>query len=89
MERERLHPLPAIVFNINGLSMPVLGGIRRAPIEPLVLILHVCSKEKNRTKIPLCVMLAQIMCMPLAAAAMYVIAPDQRGTARTSGWEIP
>jgi pimeloyl-ACP methyl ester carboxylesterase len=66
------------VFNINGLSMHVLEAGFDEPDRPLVLLLHGFPD--------LCYCWRKIM-VPLAAAGYHVIAPDQRGYGRTSGWD--
>jgi pimeloyl-ACP methyl ester carboxylesterase len=67
-----------MVFNINGLSMHVLEAGFDEPDRPLVLLLHGFPD--------LCYCWRKIM-VPLAAAGYHVIAPDQRGYGRTSGWD--
>lgn len=66
------------VFNINGLSMHVLEAGFDEPDRPLVLLLHGFPD--------LCYCWRKVM-VPLAAAGYHVIAPDQRGYGRTSGWD--
>ncbi len=67
-----------MVFNINGLSMHVLDAGFDEPDRPLVLLLHGFPD--------LCYCWRKIM-VHLAAAGYHVIAPDQRGYGRTSGWD--
>jgi pimeloyl-ACP methyl ester carboxylesterase len=66
------------VANINGLSMHVLEAGFEEPDRPLVLLLHGFPD--------LCCGWRKIM-VPLAAAGYHVIAPDQRGCGRTTGWD--
>jgi pimeloyl-ACP methyl ester carboxylesterase len=67
-----------MVSNINGLSMHVLEAGFEEPDRPLVLLLHGFPD--------LCYAWRKIM-VPLAAAGYHVIAPDQRGYGRTTGWD--
>jgi pimeloyl-ACP methyl ester carboxylesterase len=67
-----------MVANINGLSMHVLEAGFEEPDRPLVLLLHGFPD--------LCYAWRKIM-VPLAAAGYHVIAPDQRGYGRTTGWD--
>jgi len=75
-------PLPAtirsrIVDNINGLSMHVLEAGFETPGRPCVLLLHGFPELAYSWR----------KVMPaLAAAGYHVIAPDQRGYGRTTGW---
>lgn len=66
------------VDNVNGLRMHVLeaghGGSRR----PCVLLLHGFPELAYTWR--------KVM-LPLAAAGFHVIAPDQRGYGRTTGWD--
>ena len=64
--------------NINGLSMHVLEAGFDESGRPLVLLLHGFPD--------LCYCWRKIMA-PLAAAGYHVIAPDQRGYGRTTGWD--
>jgi pimeloyl-ACP methyl ester carboxylesterase len=67
-----------MVSNINGLSMHVLEAGFDEADRPLVVLLHGFPD--------LCYCWRKIM-VPLAAAGYHVIAPDQRGYGRTSGWD--
>src|SRR5689334_21799176 len=76
-------PLPAsirsrFVENINGLSMHVLEAGFETPGRPALLLLHGFPELAFSWR----------KVMPtLAAAGYHVIAPDQRGYGRTSGWD--
>ena len=69
------------VPGINGLSMHVLeAGFERPPgdaARPCVLLLHGFPELAYSWR--------KVM-LPLAAAGYHVIAPDQRGYGRTTGW---
>jgi pimeloyl-ACP methyl ester carboxylesterase len=66
------------VDGINGLRMHVLEAGFETPGRPCVLLLHGFPELAYswRRVIP-----------PLAAAGFHVIAPDQRGYGRTTGWD--
>ena len=65
------------VPDINGLSMHVLEAGSAAPGRPGVLLLHGFPELAYSWR----------KIMPaLAAAGHHVIAPDQRGYGRTTGW---
>ena len=77
-------PLPSgvrsrFVEDINGLSMHVLeAGYETAGRRPCVLLLHGFPELAFSWR----------KVMPaLAAAGYHVIAPDQRGYGRTTGWD--
>jgi pimeloyl-ACP methyl ester carboxylesterase len=76
-------PLPAtirsrLVENINGLRMHVLEAGFETPGRPCLLLLHGFPELAFSWR----------KVMPqLAAAGYYVIAPDQRGYGRTTGWD--
>src|SRR5436853_1177712 len=75
-------PLPAgirarFVENINGLTMHVLEAGHEAPGRPCILLLHGFPELAYSWR--------KVM-LPLAAAGFHVIAPDQRGYGRTTGW---
>ena len=83
-----MSPLPAIplpsairsrfVENINGLRMHVLEAGFETPGRPCVLLLHGFPELAYSWR----------KVMPaLAAAGYHVIAPDQRGYGRTTGWD--
>jgi pimeloyl-ACP methyl ester carboxylesterase len=74
-------PLPAgvrerYVDNVNGLRMHVLEA--GTPGNPALLLLHGFPELAYSWR--------KVMA-PLAAAGYYVIAPDQRGYGRTTGWD--
>src|SRR5215468_10081794 len=66
------------VANVNGLTVHALeAGFERAG-RPAVLLLHGFPELAYSWR--------KVM-LPLAAAGYYVIAPDQRGYGRTTGWD--
>lgn len=65
------------VESINGLSMHVLEAGFETPARPCVLLLHGFPELAYSWR--------KIM-LPLASAGFHVIAPDQRGYGRTTGW---
>ena len=65
-----------IVENINGLAMHVLAAGEAG--RPCVLLLHGFPELAYSWR--------KVM-LPLAAAGYHVIAPDQRGYGRTTGWD--
>jgi pimeloyl-ACP methyl ester carboxylesterase len=76
-------PLPAgvrsrMVTGINGLTMHVLEAGFETPARPAVLLLHGFPELAYSWR--------KVM-LPLAAAGFHVIAPDQRGYGRTTGWD--
>lgn len=76
-------PLPSgirsrYLQNINGLRMHVLEAGFETPGRPCVLLLH------GFPELAFCWRKVMI---PLAEAGYHVIAPDQRGYGRTSGWD--
>jgi pimeloyl-ACP methyl ester carboxylesterase len=75
-------PLPEgirsrFVDNSNGLSVHVLEAGFETPGRPCVLLLHGFPELAFSWR--------KIM-LPLAAAGYHVVAPDQRGYGRTTGW---
>jgi pimeloyl-ACP methyl ester carboxylesterase len=64
--------------NINGLDMHVLEAGFEAEGRPLVLLLHGFPELAYSWR--------KVM-LPLAAAGFHVVAPDQRGYGRTTGWD--
>jgi pimeloyl-ACP methyl ester carboxylesterase len=75
-------PLPhaicsRFVENINGLTMHVLEAGHEVPGRPCVLLLHGFPELAYSWR--------KVM-LPLAAAGFHVVAPDQRGYGRTTGW---
>jgi pimeloyl-ACP methyl ester carboxylesterase len=76
-------PLPAgirsrFVENINGLTMHVLEAGYEDAGRPCILLLHGFPELAYSWR--------KVM-LPLAAAGFHVIAPDQRGYGRTTGWD--
>jgi len=76
-------PLPAgirsrFVENINGLTMHVLEAGHEDAGRPCILLLHGFPELAYSWR--------KVM-LPLAAAGFHVIAPDQRGYGRTTGWD--
>ncbi len=67
-----------MVPNINGLSMHVLEAGFETRDRPLIVLLHGFPELAFSWR--------HIM-PPLAAAGFHVIAPDQRGYGRTTGWD--
>jgi len=66
-----------LVSGINGLRMHILEAGSAAPGRPAVLLLHGFPELAYSWR----------AIMPaLAAAGYHVIAPDQRGYGRTTGW---
>src|SRR6516164_8491004 len=80
LERAALSPGidSRFVRNINGLDMHVLEAGFEAPGRPLVLLLHGFPELAYSWR--------KVM-LPLAAAGFHVVAPDQRGYGRTTGWD--
>jgi pimeloyl-ACP methyl ester carboxylesterase len=79
-----LRPLPLpdgvqsrILPGVNGLSMHVLEAGAQAE-RPLVLLLH---------GFPELAYTWRKLIVPLAEAGFHVVAPDQRGYGRTTGWD--
>ena len=76
-------PLPAgirsrFVRNVNGLDMHVLEAGYESKDRPLVLLLHGFPELAYSWR--------KVM-LPIAEAGFHVIAPDQRGYGRTTGWD--
>jgi pimeloyl-ACP methyl ester carboxylesterase len=76
-------PLPAgirsrLVSGINGLTMHVLEAGFETKNRPCVLLLHGFPELAYSWR--------KVM-LPLAAAGFHVVAPDQRGYGRTTGWD--
>lgn len=76
-------PLPAgirsrIVPGVNGLAMHLLEAGHDAGKRPGLLLLH---------GFPELAWSWRKLMLPLAAAGYHVIAPDQRGYGRTTGWD--
>ena len=66
------------VDGINGLRMHILEAGHEAKDRPLVLLLHGFPELAYSWR--------KVM-LPLAAAGYHVVAPDQRGYGRTTGWD--
>src|SRR5437868_10931106 len=76
-------PLPPgirsrFVDAINGLCMHVLEAGHETAGRPCILLLHGFPELAYSWR--------KVM-LPLAAAGFHVIAPDQRGYGRTTGWD--
>jgi pimeloyl-ACP methyl ester carboxylesterase len=76
-------PLPTgirsrFVSNVNGLSVHVLEAGFETKGRPCILLLHGFPELAYSWR--------KVM-VPLAAAGFHVIAPDQRGYGRTTGWD--
>src|ERR687883_244836 len=67
-----------VVDGVNGLRLHILEAGHESSGRPLVLLLHGFPELAYswRKIIP-----------PLAAAGVHVVAPDQRGYGRTTGWD--
>jgi pimeloyl-ACP methyl ester carboxylesterase len=66
------------VSGINGLAMHVLEAGFEASGRPCVLLLHGFPELAYSWR--------KVM-LPIAAAGFHVVAPDQRGYGRTTGWD--
>ena len=66
------------VANVNGLSVHILEAGYETSGRPAVLLLHGFPELAYSWR--------KVM-LPLAAAGYHVIAPDQRGYGRTTGWD--
>jgi pimeloyl-ACP methyl ester carboxylesterase len=64
-----------LIEGVNGLTMHVLEA--GTPTSPLLLLLHGFPELAYSWR--------RVM-LPLAAAGFHVVAPDQRGYGRTTGW---
>lgn len=67
-----------LVPNVNGLAMHVLEAGFETPGRPLLLLLHGFPEIGFSWR--------KVM-RPLAEAGFHVVAPDQRGYGRTTGWD--
>jgi pimeloyl-ACP methyl ester carboxylesterase len=67
-----------VVRNINGLDVHLLEAGCGSPGRPLVLLLHGFPELAYSWR--------KVM-LPLAATGFHVVAPDQRGYGRTTGWD--
>jgi pimeloyl-ACP methyl ester carboxylesterase len=65
------------IAGVNGLTVHVLEAGFETPGRPCVLLLHGFPELAYSWR--------KIM-LPLAAAGYHVVAPDQRGYGRTTGW---
>jgi pimeloyl-ACP methyl ester carboxylesterase len=68
-----------MVDNINGLTMHLLEAGFETKGRPLILLLHGFPELAYSWR--------KVM-PPLAAAGYHVVAPDQRGYGRTTGWDV-
>ena len=66
------------IANVNGLDMHVLEAGFETPGRPCVLLLHGFPELAYSWRKQL---------LPIAALGFHVIAPDQRGYGRTTGWD--
>src|SRR5438105_1673427 len=66
------------IANVNGLTVHVLEAGFETQGRPLVLLLHGFPELAYSWR--------KVM-LPLASAGYHVIAPDQRGYGRTTGWD--
>ncbi len=66
------------VQGVNGLDMHILEAGFEEPGRPCVLLLHGFPELAYSWR--------KVM-LPLAAAGYHVVAPDQRGYGRTTGWD--
>ena len=66
------------VRDINGLTVHVLEAGYETPGRPCLLLLHGFPELAWSWR--------KVM-VPLAAAGFHVVAPDQRGYGRTTGWD--
>jgi pimeloyl-ACP methyl ester carboxylesterase len=67
-----------MITNVNGLTVHILEAGHETPDRPAVLLLHGFPELAYSWR--------KVM-LPLAAAGYHVIAPDQRGYGRTTGWD--
>jgi pimeloyl-ACP methyl ester carboxylesterase len=66
------------IANVNGMTVHILEAGYETPGRPAVLLLHGFPELAYSWR--------KVM-PPLAAAGYHVIAPDQRGSGRTIGWD--
>src|SRR5688572_1425106 len=76
-------PLPSgirsrVINGVNGLNVHILEAGYETPNRPAVLMLHGFPELAYSWR--------NVM-LPLAQAGYHVIAPDQRGYGRTTGWD--
>ena len=67
-----------MIAGVNGLTVHILEAGHETPGRPAVLLLHGFPELAYSWR--------KVM-LPLAAAGYHVIAPDQRGYGRTTGWD--
>ena len=67
-----------MIAGVNGLSVHILEAGHETPGRRAVLLLHGFPELAYSWR--------KVM-LPLAAAGYHVIAPDQRGYGRTTGWD--
>lgn len=67
-----------MVENVNGLTMHIMEAGFAPAGQPCLLLLHGFPELAYSWR--------KVM-LPLAAAGYYVVAPDQRGYGRTTGWD--
>lgn len=85
MQQDTFEPLPLphgirtrCIPNINGLTVHLLEAGFERPERPCVVLLHGFPELAYSWR--------KVM-LPLAEAGFHVIAPDQRGYGRTTGWD--
>src|SRR5690349_91598 len=69
---------PRFVDGVNGLRLHILEAGHERPRRPLVLLLHGFPELAYSWR---------KVIVPLAEAGFHVVAPDQRGYGRTTGWD--
>jgi pimeloyl-ACP methyl ester carboxylesterase len=69
---------PRHIANVNGMTVHILEAGYETPNRPAVLLLHGFPELAYSWR--------KVM-VPLAAVGFHVIAPDQRGYGRTTGWD--
>src|SRR4030081_348002 len=67
------------VDGVNGLRMHLLEAGVDTPGRPLLLLLHGFPELAYSWR--------EIIIVPSAEAGFHVVAPDQRGYGRTTGWD--
>src|SRR5438309_9764037 len=67
-----------LVPGVNGLTMHVVEAGFEVPGRPLLLLLHGFPELAYSWR---------KVIVPLAQAGFHVVAPDQRGYGRTTGWD--
>jgi len=67
-----------MIAGVNGMAVHILEAGYETPDRPAVLLLHGFPELAYSWR--------KVM-GPLAAAGYYVVAPDQRGYGRTTGWD--